>query len=115
MKYLPYIFCLMIGALVAWAVIPKKTDYNKNELKEEKKEFLNAAEVERRVQIELTKKDTLWVQRHRRRGDSLISATREATYWKLKYERFKNSPVTRYTVPQLDSAVSALIKAAGSR
>ncbi len=107
-KYLPYLLALALGAILAWAIIPKAPGENK-ELKKEKKEFLDSAKIEQRIQVELAKRDSEWTRIHSQRKDSLDQAHKETIYWRTKYEKVKLSPVTKYTVHGLDSAVDALI------
>lgn len=107
-KLLSYIIPLFLGALIAWAIIPRGND-RKDDLQMQRKYYLNQIDSIHTIQKVLVGRDSFWTRTHAQDRDSLMMARTQTNKWRGKYNDIKNTPVVRYTVPQLDSVVSALV------
>lgn len=107
LQVVSYIAVLVIGALVAWAVIPKSTDDKR--LLEQTKRALQRKEDSVQLLIQqIHEKRALWVIIDKERRDSfkMAMAMAEAKY--KKYE--KGTPVIRYSEHDLDSVISQITR-----
>lgn len=110
LQLLSYLVPLIIGALIAWAIIPKDNG-EKKLLHEEKKHLLYQRDSILRVQNVLIGRDSLWTRIHAQDRDSLLIARKQSNVWRNEYKKIRSAPVILYSEQQLDSATDALIEA----
>jgi len=110
LQLLSYLVPLIIGALIAWAVIPKDNENKKLLEQEKKRTFIQKDSIDR-LQILLARRDTLWTRTHAQDRDSLLMARKQSNYWRNENKKIRSAPVPLYNEHQLDSAVDALIQA----
>lgn len=106
MKYLGYLAVLLIGALLAWAIIPHNE--NKQALLDAKKVIERKTDSIELLIQRIQDRETYWMIIHQERVDSFKVALDKVKQYKQKYE--KPTPVIHYSEPQLDSVIRAIIR-----
>ncbi len=104
------IIALLIGAALMYAFIPKGTE-EKRALIEQKKitrHYIDSLELSRKKILALK---ITWLIINRQRRDSFnVVLEKSLLYQKNKYEKILHAPVVRYSEPQLDSIIPAIIR-----
>lgn len=102
-----YLVVLAIGAIVAWALIPKSTDDKR--LLEQTKRAIQRKEDSVQLLIQhIHEREALWIIIDKERRDSFKTALIKAEAKYKKYE--KGTPVIHYSEHDLDSVISAITR-----
>jgi len=111
MKILSYITLPIIGIVIGALVMRAFTSANTSDtsaLKDAaKREQLDIKRIEILEKM-LTERDTLYTRIRRKDRDSLAIERKQRLNYEIQYKRLKETPLPRYSDPELDSIVWAL-------
>lgn len=105
MKWLSYLIPLIIGALIAWSIIPTNND--KSELK--RQQAVNQHKIDSVADIvtHLKEREAYWILTDNVRRDSFNVAMTQLKIFQHTHE--KSVPVIHYNAPALDSVIRTII------
>lgn len=105
---LQYLIVFILGLVLAYALTSKYGTHEKEikiELIHDLKDLAHIKALEKM----LIQHDTLWSRIRRHDLDSLKTIDNQRKLYETKYLRLKNAPVRRYSQPQLDSVIRAVV------
>jgi hypothetical protein len=108
-KLIEVLILLFIGGLITYFVTRKEDDGSLKKLQTQVDSLINQNDSIHKLQAVLAGRDTMATRVHAQDSIAVVIAREESNQWRIKYGKVNHAPVTRYTVPQLDSAVNALI------
>jgi len=99
-----------VGQAIKINRLSGELEIRKSDLKKTDKQIKLKIDSIRELKKTINVREVYWVTVQQQRRDSLALAHKEANFWRTKYQHDKNNPVPRYTAPQLDSIISAIIR-----